>query len=1064
VYTASQLAPLLNHLGALLTSNPLPPRDDELIVVQSQGMRRWVTLQLADQFGCAASLAMPFPAAFVRDIERRVAPDRSSRADVDLFTRELMTWRVDTLLQQLPLNETAYQPLRAYLRVNDARARFGLATQIAARFDDYQLFRADTLSSWERGEQPSADTHAGWQSLLWRALCAESSAPHLADRLRRTISAVQSGNGSALPSRVTVFGVSALPPVVIELLAALSEHVPVAVYTASLPEQARHPIGEVLGLQSREFLALLADHGASIHTLHTRADIADTLLARLQRELCAGDAGDSPLVLDAADASLRVHSAHGQRRQLEVLRDQLLDAMQRDTTLRPHDLLLLVPDATEWAPLVDAVLGGAGVDGTRIPYRIADRPARRAQPAAEAFSRLLALDGGRLARSEVFNVLNLAIVRQAAELTQNDVELLEALTQQANIRWGYDAADRVALDLPEYEDASWRAGLDRLLVGVAAGEYHEQVLGVLPTAGDTAGDPETLAQLADWIDALAAHVNSWRTARSLGEWSAAFSAAVESLLMPDSVPEKQSVESLNRTISRLREIAELTAYDALVPFSLVRDWLENQFDDDGLGSGFLTGGMTVAALKPMRSLPFRVIAVAGLDDGVFPRRDRRSAFDLLEVERRPGDRDLRSDDRQLFLDVLLAAQSQLILSYSGRAVRDNAPCAPSVVIDELLDHLDRRTAGQARATLVVQHPLQPFSPAYFGGDAHSPLFTFSKQHAAAAQVSNSTDRSEPAFVESALDPAMFTDADIHQLSLRDLTDCWQNPSQFYCTRSLRLWLQQDAGDAQDDEPFTLDALNAGSVRSRILAQSLVSAECVRDNERLRERLEASGELPLDALGAAWYAKLRADVDNVLVAVPKVTPEFARLELALDEWQLTGGFDQIRGAERIVVRAGSVRPEHYIRAWIEHLAMCAAQERGASHLPRTTRVIGKKKADCMTLDPVSNASRILLELLRATRSARSAPLPFFANAGWEYLQAKLPPKRASKSAVRKDPRAAAIKGYESNRSAFAVVGNDEDNPYVQLCFRGSSPVRDRWDEFESLANLLFGEWPLLVNNT
>lgn len=1063
VYTASQLAPLLDHLGELLASDPLPPRDNELIVVQSQGMRRWVTLQLADRFGCAGSLSMPFPAAFVRDIERRVTPDRSSRADTDPFTRELMTWRVDTLLQQLSPNEAAYQPLRAYLRANDARARFGLATQIAARFDDYQLFRADTLTSWERGEQPSASQHAGWQALLWRALCAESSTPHLADRLRRTIAAVQAGTPTSLPSRVTVFGVSALPPVVIELLAALGKHVPVTVYTASLPEQVKHPVGEMLGLQSREFLALLADHGATINSLNTAPVAVNTLLSRLQQELRVGDSGDSPLLLDAHDASLRVHSAHGQRRQLELLRDQLLDAMQRDSTLRPHDLLLLVPDATEWAPLVDAVLGGAGVDGLRLPYRIADRPARRAQPAAEAFSRLLALDGGRLARSDVFNVLNLAIVRQSAELTQNDVELLESLTHQANIRWGYDAADRVALDLPEYEAASWRAGLDRLLLGVAVGEYHEPVLGVLPTAGDTAGDPETLARLADWIDALATHLNAWRTSRSLSEWSAAFTAAVESLLLPDSLVEKQSVESLNRTISRLREIAELTSYDSVVPFSLVRDWIENQFDDDGLGSGFLTGGMTVAALKPMRSLPFRVIAVAGLDDGVFPRRDRRTAFDLLEVERRPGDRDLRGDDRQLFLDVLLAAQSQLILSYSGRAVRDNAPCAPSVVIDELLDHLDRRTAGQARASLVVQHPLQPFSPAYFAGDADSPLFTFSKQHAAAARVNSSANREEPPFVVSPLDPASFDDAELHRLSLRDLSDCWQNPSRFYCTRSLRLWLQHDVNDPQDDEPFTLNALHAGSVRSRILAQSLISADCVRDDERLRARMIANGELPIDALGDAWYTKLRSEVDNVLVAVPKLAPELAAFDITLDEWTLTGGLDQIRGSERLVVRAGSVRPDHYIRAWIEHLAMCTAHERGATHLPTSTRVIGKKKADCITLGPVADASQTLVALLRMTAAARSAPQPFFANAGWAWLQASITPKRTGKTPARKDPRAAAIKAYESNRSAYAVVGNDEDDAYVQLCFRGTHPMIDRWDEVEALAKTLFGRWPALVDN-
>lgn len=1080
VHTASQLSPLLAHLAEQLRSAPLPPRESEIIVVQSQGMRRWVTLQLADRFGCAGSMLLPFPTAFVRDVEQRLSPDRSARNETDSFTRELLAWRLDAMLRALP-EQPVFDPLHRYLRGTDDRARFGLASQIAARFDDYQLFRADLLRDWESGRDTPGTSHSAWQAALWRDLCTDPNiaGSHLAARLHRTINAIQTGQSLSLPSRVTVFGVSALPPVFIELLAALAKHVEVTVYTATLPDIVQHPVAAALGMQGREFLDLLASHGATISALtsdgsadRSPASEANTLLATLQHELATGATGQTPLTLRPDDASLRVHNAHGRTRQLEIIRDQLLDALNADPSLRPHDLLLLVPDATDWAPLVDAVFGNAAEPGAHIPYRIADRPTRRAQPAADAFGRLLALEGGRLARSEVFGLLSVPIARQGAELTAGDVDSLEALTHRANVRWGYDAAARSALGLPAYEDASWRAGLDRLLLGVAVGQTSYEVLDLLPESGDTAGDPEILARLATWVDTLADTFADWRTPRTLGDWSDTLIATAERLLSAQTPVERQSLESLSATLHRLRTVSELARYEPVVPFGVVRDWLENLLDDDSLGAGFLVGGMTVAALKPMRSLPFRVIAVAGLDDGVFPRRERRAAFDLLEHERRPGDRDLRTDDRQLFLDILLAAQERLILSFNGRAVRDNTPCAPSVVLDELLDHLDKRTGGSARKQVVVVHPLQPFAPTYFAAESDAQLFTFSRTFAEAASANaaraaadgartdDSTSDDDEPFVTAPIDPQQGSDANLHLITLRDLTDCWENPSRFFCKHTLRLVLAGDLEDIPDDEPFALDPMRQGGVKAKLLAASLASPECTRDDAIAQTRLVANGDLPLGELGAAWYTKLGAVVDNVLAGVPRHEAHTVPVDLhggeGTDAWRLVGRLDQARGDTRYVVRAGSIRAEHRIRTWIEHVVLCAVHEQDDTGVPTSTILMGVKGVD-LHLGPVRNAGALLDALVRTAVQARSAPLPFFAQAGWAYHDATLPPKKKSKKA-KKPPFFSAVDAFRKQSDMFNAMGGDNEDPYVALCFRGSDPITADWAQFEELTQRLFSGWP------
>lgn len=1073
--TSPHLTPLLDALASELRRAPLPPREMETIVVQSQGMRRWLTLQLADAFGCAGSLSLPFPASFVRELGARITGDRLGRDERDPFSREALAWRIDALLRALPPGDAIFQPLTRYLRDGDERRRFGLATQVAARFDDYQMFRADVLDAWERGDDSPANRHTAWQGALWRQLVAGATvdgvqAPHLATRLRRTIAALHDAPPAGLPERVSVFGVSALPPLFIDLLVALARHVPVTIYSAALDPSTSHPLAESLGAQSREFLGQLVRLGATHEELPSQRAPRTTLLRALQQEMESGAASRSPLVARPDDASLRIIDAHGAQRQLEVIRDELLAALGDDPTLRPHDLLLLVPDAAEWAPVVDAVFGTTADDVPRIPYRIADRPLRRTQPAAEAMARLLALEGGRLERSEILGFLAHPLVRQGAGLSDGEVELVETLLQRANVRWGYDAQSRATLGLPAYEDATWRAGLDRLLLGVAVGRRDDFVLDVLPEAGDTAGDPDVVAAFAVWIDDLAATLESWRAPRTLGEWSATLSATVERFLVADGGDEQQQVYALLATVRRLDVASSVTGYSEQVPFGVVRDWLERQLDDDGFGGGFLVGGMTVAALKPMRSLPFRVIAVVGLDDGVFPRRERRAAFDLLEQERRVGDRDLRSDDRQLFLDVLLAAGDRLILSYSGRAVSDNSPRAPSVVLEELLDHLARRTSVRTRSSLVVAHPLQPFSEGYFTPDRDPRLFTFSRAQALAARAAAGRGGVDAPFIAPGGTVAASKPEGRFDLSLRDLTDCWTNPSQYFCRRTLRLSLGIDDGALSDDEIFAPNHIEQGGIRARMLGTALAGE---RDVEREQRRLLADGALPPHELGATWHEKLSAEVSLVLGQVPGAVGAHAvPFVIDGDGWRLTGRLAGVNGDTRYAVRAGSIRAEHWIRAWVEHVAMCAARESGIAELPTSTVLAWRagKSVKQETLPRVDDAIGLLDGLVRAACAGLEGPLTFFAAAGWAWLNAMHPkPKKRSKSRKGGGEAPPTLEGGDPDEAryragvafaeepSFGARGGDCEDAYVALCFRGVEPMVERWPEFERLAATLFAGW-------
>jgi exodeoxyribonuclease V gamma subunit len=1067
VYIAPRLGVLRDHLFARLQAAPLPPRDTEIIVVQSQGMRQWLTLAMADALGCAGSVALPFPARFVHSLAATLG---MAGSEVDRFSRETMTWRLDALLRDVDRHDARYASLARYLSDGDDRMRFGLAAQVAARFDDYQLFRHDLLDAWERGEHRLDSPHERWQAALWRELCRDGAA-HGARRLTQLLAHIHAATpGSlSLPSRVTVFGVSSLPPRIIALLAAIARHTEVTVYAALLPDhptaESKHPLATAFGGQGQVLQRLLVAQGATIVPLpDPSASGADSMLAQLQQEWSGVAAphanGSGALTLLADDASLRVHAAHGMRRELEIIRDQIGEAFMADRTLKPHDVLLLVPDISAWAPLVQTVFG-ANDDAVNLPFTVADRR-RRDESVANAVLRLLSLEGGRLTHSEVFGVLEQPAIHTAAGLDDGQVEWLVRVTREANVRWGYDDDALERLALPVTDMPTWRTGLDRLLVGQMVGAVSEPVLGVLPQAGDTVGDAAALAALSQWIDALAVTLQSWRPSRSIAEWTAALSEFLDHIVQPTSAAEREGLNAVRAVVQSLAATAERAAYTAHVPFSVVRDWLEQELADDSFGSGFLSGRLTVAALKPMRSVPFKVIAVAGLDDAAFPRRDRRPAFDLMSCEPREGDRNLRDDDRQLFLDLLLAAESRVVLTYSGNDPRDNAARAPSIVIDELLDHLDGRTNGSARATLLLRHPLQAFSDRYVSTDDPR-LITFSPMAGRASGAAAA--KGFPFFVDTV--PDLVTD-NVAEISLRNLTGFWSNPSQWFCEQVLRLRLP-DAGetDSPDSELHWLTKLKQGGVRADML-RAVMSGR--RDAEWMQRQMVATGKLPPGALGASWFTRLEDEARPVIDALPAGARTSAALTVLGTDWRITGAVEGVIENARYVVRTGSVSARHRIVAWVEHVVMCAAKQQDAA-VPGTTVLMypdsKKENAIAESMVEVPNATEILDSWIGAMHDARRAPLPFFPNAAEAYRASMVHNTR-----IALNPKSRAKTQLPIAKAAAAFTGNDfgapgdESDLSLQLCFRDTLAFEAFEAEFVRLTTMLFEpSWsPRMVEGT
>ncbi|MFN3240208.1 MAG: exodeoxyribonuclease V subunit gamma [Planctomycetota bacterium] len=886
-----------------------------------------------------------------------------------------------------------------------------------------------------------------------------------------------------LPPRLWVFGTTTMPPAFLDVLHRIGHRIDVHLF---VPQPTPHFVGDLrerskrsgdnallarFGAESRDFQGMLvdleerSDHDVPVeqHPLDTFVDddrVPDTLLACLQQDLVqAFDRGErdaAPFVLRADDDSLRIHDCHSPQRELEVVRDQICAAFDADPTLQPRDVMVLVPDVDRYAPYAHAVFGPLQ---HRLPFHLADRHPARELPICRALLQVLELARTRLTLAEVLHLLETPAIQRRFGLFPSDVPVVRHLCREAGIRWGLDGdSRREHFELPAFDDNAWRPGLERLLLGTLTGPLDELVCGRAPVGDTTEARAELLARFVAFTRVLFAQVAALRQPHALQDWADRVDQAVAELFEAGDPDEEEAVRHLRRATVALRGQARTAAHVERLQPAVMHAWLEGALAHGASHSrlpgqsdrGFLGGAITFAAMLPMRAVPVRALFVCGLDDESFPRRDNPSPFDLIAARARPGDRSRRLDDRQLFLDLMLAARDRLHLTFVGHSAKDNAEGAPSVVLSELLEHVERTctTEGRRSATelLVVGHPLQPWSPRYRGGgDAR--LFTYARQPAIGDDDAGPAPWCPPD--EAVLEVP--EDAREH-VALDDLLQFWWHPCRFFLQRGLRVRVRQDEEQEDAAEPFEIDGL------TRYHLQDEAVRRAQRGDDEHGDPLawtRQHGVLPVGAQGDVAFHALRADTQRLLHEARQYAHTVARrVDVQLGRAdapgaRLTGQMHGFGPDGRTYMRVSKLKAKDRMRAWIEHLVLClqAAQQPDAEPAwPNRTRVLSGDAEHEFLPVPGDQAVTLLARLVQLFRTGLTRPLPFFERSSFVVG-----------SGGKKDPESLlrrARREYElGDRSEpFRYDLGDEA---VALCMRDRDPIDAGVDgEFYRLASELW----------
>ncbi len=1060
--------------AAVLEQDPKDPMESEWIGVQSRGMKQWISARMADQFGISANTRFLFPKQIVDHILFRAQAPSSDTVGPDASQ---FFWSILDQLMAKDLDKSLL-PVQNYINDDDSgKKRFQLARRIATLFDDYMVYRPQLLLKWQDQADRFQydDPHMRWQAQLWNRMVQGQKTHHLAWQAHHYLTQTGHTNldTNLVPGRLSFFGISALPPVFLQVFEKLSDIVDIhlfllapsplfffdikskaqtlksAVQNDREPEspfldQETNPLLASLGRAGQDFFSQIESfnyHEPGPDLFSDPARSARTMLTIMQSDIMnlvlrKSGGQHKPVPLAPQDRSISIHSCHSPMREAQVLKDLLLDAFELNPALCPHDVIVMMPDIETYAPYIESVFN---LEQT-LPYSLSDRLKRLDSSFLEAFLMILSLSGSRLEQKQVLDLISNPAVLKKFGFEPADILNIELMIVDANILWGKDGAHRQNMGVPGYEQNTWVFGLNRLFMGMAMPEGHDSpVAGVMGCDRFEGSQLELLGRFARFCDALFCCLDKFCKDQTIDQWCRIMVQAADTLLAPD----KDSNETrvfLTQTIDTIKKQARDAGFEQSVSFEVITALLTHQLDLSVSQGSFLAGRITFCNIMPMRSIPYKVVALMGMDEAAFPRQVFGSGFDLIKNSPQLGDKNERQEDRYLFLETLLSAREKVIITYTGQDIRDNSPIPCAGPVSELMDAINDSFEFEKPNEYHIVHPLHPFDAKYF--DAGEDVFSFSRDNCRIAASMGEKTAHPAAFIQSSSKNCLNPHPD--QVNMEDFIRFFRHPVEWMLKQHMGILLMDNQISHSQREPFSLSGFEQYKLGSRLLDKALDS----HGPHDVYPDLKAMGTLPFGQKGKHEYKRLQSLAAPVMEAgrsllSAALLPPVAGL-VTISEIMITAQFNDIRENGSTQVSFGKLNGSRLLSAWIRHLCANAILPQD---YPKMSRIIGrhpdgKEGTLFIEFDALEDRAEEYLEsLIKIYRAGMTEPVCFFCETGYAFAKVLAKKSFDIDQKVLKDAAARAGRYWAGDR----FLPGEKQNRYVTLCFREKDP----FDTLESL---------------
>ena len=937
----------------------------------SDGMARWFSIEMAknENSGICANFEFLSPDNYLK---RFAEMHLGIGCEESAWDKSSLRWVIFEILGT-DVKGAEFKKIRNYFKdkekKEDSARRYLLAGKIADLYDQYFIYRPEMIGSWKKGVTVKRDGDEKWQMELFRKVSQKINADDRVDIYEKFIekckdpSVIEKLRGKS----VLLFGISSMSRYHLDLFHALSQIMKVELFFLSPSDEYWAYVRKKKNVDDPESNRFLSDLGKSgrvfmdmlysidavqPETLAEDEKIPETDLEKIRRDI--NEVSEESHYNKKSDGSVVINGCWGKMREVEVLKDQLLEAFDKDHDLKPSDILVMTPDIQGYAPYIRAVFDRK--DTAEIPYSIGDVSVSKEGEVIPVFLKILHLIGTAFKKSEVFSIFEKEAVHRKFRVEKNDLETIKTAVEQSGIRWGVDRRSRENMGFPPYEQNSWRFGIDRMILGYAMkGEGKKVFSGVMPYDEIEGASAVSVARFITFTEQLFKAVDTFSMERPVYDWSARLNELVDEMFEVD--PENSNeIRYLRMSFDRLRKSAELPEFKEAVSWKIILNFLEEFLTGGSYGRGFINGNVTFCSMRPMRAIPFKVVCMIGMNDEVFPGQQTKDLFDLITKYPRPEDRNNAESNRYFFLESLVSARNRLIISYNAKSVRDSSDNLMSSPVKLLKDYLDEKKSGFKE---IIQ-PLQPFSAKYFEGKGG--LFTYSSANFSIAQGlaggSKKKDEISPLETDHETD-----------IELDDIIGFFINPARSFFRKRLGVTFPYIQEKIDDSELFSIGNLEAYSFKNELI-KIIDEGGSVAD---FKKKMQGEGKIPH---GPAGKVLLNGSVSDVSGFIEKIRDHKGGAEprgIEIDSsFQVRSKKIRIRGKLEVYDKwqvfyrpAKKAKHKDKIRIWLYHLFLNEIKRHDTCFLGLEEDVF---------LSPVDEPKKIIEDLLDIYFLGMERPLP------------------------------------------------------------------------------------------
>ena len=888
-YQSKSLRKLADHFSGILETDKDNPLSKPWIIVQNNEIKEWLSLRIAENHGIAGNFNFIFPSEFLWTLYRLYKGDIPQVLPSDLNSMHWALFELFSsdpeLLELIPFYNTD---------TDNPKKRFQLCGQLADIFDQYQVYRPDMMEKWRQRRLVTKEPNERWELSIWNRLneqwqanMASKELPNRAEAYAELITCLEDQNHSLwseIPEDIYVFGLSHLSQPFSKIISRIGKKNNLHLFTLQLPEYSSI---DKLSKLIEDWGKPLVEQGFLLEQLLNQEGIPNK-----SHRLDVNNQHDFP--------ELKIHSCHNVRREVQVLKDEVLRYLDANPESKASDILIMVPDAEAYSGIIETIFDEDEGEPALPVSRVSSI---NYHSAAYTLASLLELLSSSFKTSAVLQLLNHESIKSKFSISDPDVELIEEWVRDNRIYWGIGEDFNTRY--------SWQKGLNQILAGFSLEPEELDIYkGLVPYSQISSSDEALLmARFSRFVHALKTASGETSKEKKPTEWIEFARVLVDNFLGSEG-NESAQIERIRRLFEKLKEQALFTDFRSEISFGLVKNWLISQLSSQDSTSGRFGQGITVSSYVPYRSVPFHFIGMLGMNESVFPRKTIRPEFDLIYADPKPGDRILKEDDSYLFLESIQAAQNHLHISYKGQDQHSDSIRLPSILVQQLLDVFnDTHSDG------IIRHSLHPFNKQYFDSGKLRSYSDLNKHLSEKMQSEKSID--QVCFIN---DKHIKLQHDrVEQIHLSDLISFFTNPSKYVLRNFLSLSNYSDFIETIDREPFQLDSLDRYKL-DHLLFENLRKK---KSTNKVKDFVKASALIPEAMQGEKAFEKEVQSISVLLDSLDIYTKAEERseeLSIECNGIQLYGTVHGLFDDLLVSYRVGKRRAEHEVGHWIKHLIL------------------------------------------------------------------------------------------------------------------------------------------------